>query len=165
MSPIESALVKAAVSGAAIALVLFKTKHLSREDMGLVRPTRLPLTLGIMLLYFGWMLGTNALLGWRGPWDWTPWLAAPLLASILRVLAVGLLGPIASALLLFFGGLMTFPDVWAALLPPAIFVGLHLVEANFVTPLIVGKRLTIVRFRMVVHPARKKKMTSSAKNS
>ena len=33
------------------------------------------------------------------------------------------LGPIASALLLFFGGLMTFPDVWAALLPPAIFIG------------------------------------------
>jgi predicted PurR-regulated permease PerM len=33
--------------------------------------------------------------------------------------------------------------VWAALLPPAIFVGLHMVEANFVTPMIVGKRLTI----------------------
>jgi membrane protease YdiL (CAAX protease family) len=99
MTPIESALVKAAVAGAAIVLVLFKTKHLSREDIGLVRPTRLPLTLGIMLLYFGWMLGTNALLGWRGPWDWTPWLAAPLLASILRVLAVGFLGPIAEELI------------------------------------------------------------------
>jgi len=91
MTPIESALVKAAVAGAAIALVLFKTKHLSRADMGLVRPVRLPLTFGIMLLYFGWMLGTNALLGWRGPWDWTPWLAAPLLA--------GFLGPIAEELI------------------------------------------------------------------
>ena len=38
---------------------------------------------------------------------------------------------------------MVFPDVWAALLPPFIFVGLHMVEANFITPLIVGKRLTI----------------------
>lgn len=53
------------------------------------------------------------------------------------------LGPIVSALLLFVGGLMVFPDVWAALLPPFIFVGLHMVEANFITPLIVGKRLTI----------------------
>ena len=47
------------------------------------------------------------------------------------------------ALLLFFGGLMTFPDAWAALLPPAIFISLHLVEANLITPMIVGKRLTI----------------------
>jgi membrane protease YdiL (CAAX protease family) len=99
MSPIESALVKVAVSGAAIALVLFKSRHMAREEVGLVRPARLPLTLGIMLLYVGWMLGTNALMGWRGPWDWTPWLAAPLLASILRVLAVGILGPIAEELI------------------------------------------------------------------
>jgi predicted PurR-regulated permease PerM len=53
------------------------------------------------------------------------------------------LGPIASAVLLFFGGLMTFPDAWAALLPPAIFISLHLIEANLVTPMIVGKKLTI----------------------
>ena len=53
------------------------------------------------------------------------------------------LGPIASALLLFLGGLMTFPDVWGALLPPAAFISLHLVEANFFTPMVVGHRLTI----------------------
>ena len=38
---------------------------------------------------------------------------------------------------------MTFPDAWAAMLPPAIFIGLHMVEANVITPMIVGKRLTI----------------------
>src|SRR6478672_12384526 len=32
------------------------------------------------------------------------------------------LGPIVCALLLFVGGLMTFPDVWGALAPPAIFI-------------------------------------------
>jgi predicted PurR-regulated permease PerM len=53
------------------------------------------------------------------------------------------LGPIVCALLLFFGALMTFPDVWAALLPPAAFIGFHLVEANFFTPMVVGHRLTI----------------------
>jgi predicted PurR-regulated permease PerM len=53
------------------------------------------------------------------------------------------LGPIASALLLGVGGLMTFPDAWQALLPPAIFIGLHMVEANVITPLIVGKRVKI----------------------
>jgi predicted PurR-regulated permease PerM len=53
------------------------------------------------------------------------------------------LGPIVCALLLFVGGLMTYPDIWGALLPPAAFIGFHLVEANFFTPMVVGHRLTI----------------------
>jgi predicted PurR-regulated permease PerM len=53
------------------------------------------------------------------------------------------LGPIVCALLLFVGGLMTYPDVWGALLPPAVFISFHLVEANFFTPMVVGHRLTI----------------------
>src|SRR5258708_23007996 len=38
---------------------------------------------------------------------------------------------------------MTFPDIWGALAPPAIFISFHLVEANFFTPMVVGHRLTI----------------------
>ena len=53
------------------------------------------------------------------------------------------LGPIVCALLLFLGGLMTYPDAWHALAPPAAFVCFHLVEANFFTPMVVGHRLTI----------------------
>jgi len=53
------------------------------------------------------------------------------------------LGPIASALLLAVGGLMLFPDPWYAMLPSLAFVGVHLVEANIVTPTVVGRRLTI----------------------
>jgi predicted PurR-regulated permease PerM len=60
------------------------------------------------------------------------------------------LGPIASALLLFLGGLMTYPDVWSALLPPAAFVSLHLVEANLFTPVVVGKKLTISPLAILV---------------
>ncbi|HEY8593331.1 MAG TPA: AI-2E family transporter [Sphingomicrobium sp.] len=60
------------------------------------------------------------------------------------------LGPIVAALLLFMGGLMTFGDIWGALVPPAIFIGLHLVEANFFTPLIVGHRLTISPLSILV---------------
>jgi predicted PurR-regulated permease PerM len=60
------------------------------------------------------------------------------------------LGPIVAALLLFVGGLMTFPDVWGALLPPAVFVGFHLVEANFFTPMVVGHRLTISPLSILV---------------
>jgi predicted PurR-regulated permease PerM len=53
------------------------------------------------------------------------------------------LGPIVCALLLFAGGLMTYPDIWGALLPPAAFISFHLIEANFFTPMVVGHRLTI----------------------
>ena len=53
------------------------------------------------------------------------------------------LGPIASALLLGLGGLMTFEDPWYALLPALSFIVIHLIEANFVTPTVVGHRLTI----------------------
>ena len=60
------------------------------------------------------------------------------------------LGPIASALVLFLGGLMIYPDVWTALMPPAAFVSLHLIEANFLTPMVVGKRLTISPLAILV---------------
>jgi predicted PurR-regulated permease PerM len=53
------------------------------------------------------------------------------------------LGPIVCALLLFVGGLMTYPDIWGALAPPAAFISFHLIEANFFTPMVVGHRLTI----------------------
>ena len=53
------------------------------------------------------------------------------------------LGPIVAAVLLGLGGLMTFDAVGVALLPALIFVGVHLVEANLVTPLVLGRRLTI----------------------
>jgi predicted PurR-regulated permease PerM len=60
------------------------------------------------------------------------------------------LGPIVCSLLLFLGGLMTYPDVWGALLPPAIFISFHLIEANFFTPMVVGHRLTISPLSILV---------------
>jgi len=53
------------------------------------------------------------------------------------------LRPIAAALLLALGGLMTFTDPWYAIVPAAMFVALHLIEANMLTPMMVGRRLTI----------------------
>ena len=60
------------------------------------------------------------------------------------------LGPIVCALLLFLGGLMTYPDVWGALLPPTAFISFHLIEANFFTPMVVGHRLTISPLSILV---------------
>jgi predicted PurR-regulated permease PerM len=60
------------------------------------------------------------------------------------------LGPIVCALLLFFGALMTYPDIWGAMAPPAAFICFHLVEANFFTPMVVGHRLTISPLAILV---------------
>ena len=53
------------------------------------------------------------------------------------------LGPIGSTLLLALGGLIVFNDPWVAMLPALSFVVLHLLEANLITPSIIGRRLTI----------------------
>lgn len=52
-------------------------------------------------------------------------------------------GPVVAAALLALGGLMTFDDLWWAMLPAVIMTGAHLIEANAITPLVVGHRLTI----------------------
>ena len=98
--------------------------------------TLINVTLGALTAAMLWQLGMDSPIMWGG------------IVAVLNFIPY--LGPIGSAMLLFFGGLMTFPDVWAALIPPMIFVGLHMVEANFVTPMIVGKRLTITPLAILV---------------
>ena len=91
--------------------------------------TVINVTLGALTALILWGLGMDSPVMWGG------------IVAVSNYIPY--LGPIVSALLLFVGGLMTFPDVWAAMLPPAIFIGLHMVEANAITPMIVGKKLTI----------------------
>ncbi len=98
MSSIGSAALKVAIAGGAVRIVLLKTRSLPREQMGFVRPP-LGVTLLFILAYLGWMLGTDAVIHWRGPWDWQPWIEAPLAASAMRVLAVCFLGPAAEELI------------------------------------------------------------------
>jgi predicted PurR-regulated permease PerM len=91
--------------------------------------TLINIGLGALTATMLWWLGMPSPVMWGG------------IVAVLNYIPY--LGPIASALLLFLGGLMTFPDVWGALMPPAAFVSLHLIEANLFTPLVVGHRLTI----------------------
>ena len=98
--------------------------------------TLINVTLGALTALVLWQLGMDSPIMWGG------------IVAVLNYIPY--LGPIGSVMLLFFGGLMTFPDVWSALFPPLIFTGLHLVEANFITPMIVGKRLTISPLAILV---------------
>ena len=86
-------------------------------------------TLGAVVALFLWMIDMPTPLMWGG------------IVAVLNYIPY--LGPIAAALLLGLGGLMAFPDPWYALLPAVGFAALHLLEANLITPSIVGRRLTI----------------------
>lgn len=50
-------------------------------------------------------------------------------------------GPIVAAILLGLGGLMSFDTMGWALLPALIMIVAHLIEANILTPLVLGERL------------------------
>ncbi|MBB3763902.1 AI-2E family transporter [Sphingomicrobium lutaoense] len=87
------------------------------------------LSLGAVTALVLWALGMDSPVMWGG------------IVAVLNFIPY--LGPIAASILLGLGGLVTFVDPWAALLPPLIFIGLHTVEANLITPLLVGKRVHI----------------------
>ena len=53
------------------------------------------------------------------------------------------IGPAAVVLILFGVGLIQFPTLTHALVAPAFFIGLSTLEGNFITPTIVGRRLTL----------------------
>ncbi|WP_033074840.1 AI-2E family transporter [Sphingopyxis sp. MWB1] len=85
--------------------------------------------LGLVVALLLWALGMPSPFMWGG------------IVSICNF--VPYLGPIVASVLLGLGGLMTFDVVGLALLPAIIFIGVHTIEANLITPLVLGKRLTI----------------------
>lgn len=91
--------------------------------------TMVNIGMGLVVALVLWLIGMPTPLMWGG------------IAAVLNYIPY--LGPIASALLLALGGLMTFRDLGYALLPAICFIGVHLVESNLVTPAVVGRRLTI----------------------
>ena len=52
-------------------------------------------------------------------------------------------GPVAGVLVLGTVGLLSFDTLWKGLLPPAWYLGLHLLEANLLTPVLLGRRFTL----------------------
>jgi predicted PurR-regulated permease PerM len=52
-------------------------------------------------------------------------------------------GPVAGVIVLGTLGLLTFDTLWKGLLPPAWYLLLHLLEANLITPVLLGRRFTL----------------------
>ncbi len=87
------------------------------------------LALGLVIVLCLWVMDMPFPLMWGG------------IVALLNY--VPYFGPIGAVALLALGGLMTFNDLWVALIPAVIMIAAHLLEANVITPLIVGSRLTI----------------------
>jgi predicted PurR-regulated permease PerM len=85
--------------------------------------------LGLIVAAGLWAIGMPSPLMWGG------------IVTILNYIPY--LGPIFAAALLTLGGLMSFTDIWWAFTPAVIMIGLHLVEANAITPMLVGRRVKI----------------------
>ncbi|WP_425262551.1 AI-2E family transporter [Sphingobium cyanobacteriorum] len=85
--------------------------------------------LGLAVAVALWLIGMPSPLMWGG------------IVALLNF--VPYFGPMLAAVLLGLGGLMVFDDVYVALLPAGLQVGFHLVEANVITPMLLGRRLTM----------------------
>jgi predicted PurR-regulated permease PerM len=69
----------------------------------------------------------------------------PLLWGVLAGLLnfIPYFGPITGVVVLLIAGFITFESPWRALAPALIYFALHATESNIVTPMILGRRLTL----------------------
>jgi predicted PurR-regulated permease PerM len=63
---------------------------------------------------------------------------------------VPILGSLFGVAILFLAGLLTFDTIWQALLSAGIYLGIHFVEAETVTPMLLARRFTLNPVLVVV---------------
>jgi predicted PurR-regulated permease PerM len=56
---------------------------------------------------------------------------------------IPILGPLFGTGIFLLAGMLTFDSLWWALLPPALYFGIHLVEGEALTPMLLARRFTL----------------------
>jgi predicted PurR-regulated permease PerM len=76
---------------------------------------------------------------------WLLGLPDPLLFGTLAFLLnyIPILGPLSGVVIFFFVGLFTFPSIWQAFIPAAIYLGIHILEGETLTPMLLARRFTL----------------------
>jgi predicted PurR-regulated permease PerM len=99
------------------------------ENLGgyLIVVTAINLSLGVVTAAAAWAMGLPSPLIWGA------------LAFVLNYIPY--VGPAVMDVLLFVIGLVTFPTLVGALIPPAVFIGITIIEGQFLTPAIVGRQV------------------------
>jgi len=100
--------------------------------------SRYMLTVSLINLALGFANGVALWLIGFDPYEAAFWGAATALLNFAPYV-----GPTIGAMALTLAGLMEFDSLGHAMLAPGLFLILHLIESQFVTPLILGKRMSI----------------------
>jgi predicted PurR-regulated permease PerM len=56
---------------------------------------------------------------------------------------IPILGPLFGIGIFLLAGMLSFDTLWGALLPPALYLGIHLVEGETLTPMLLARRFTL----------------------
>ena len=56
---------------------------------------------------------------------------------------VPILGPLFGTIIFLLAGMLSFDSLWWALLPPALYFGIHLAEGETLTPMLLARRFTL----------------------
>lgn len=56
---------------------------------------------------------------------------------------VPILGPLFGTVIFLLAGMLSFDSLWWALVPPALYFGIHLVEGETLTPMLLARRFTL----------------------
>jgi len=76
---------------------------------------------------------------------WLTGLGDPILWGTIAFLLnyVPILGPASAVVIFLLAGLLTIDTLWQALLPAVLYFGIHLVEGEMITPMLLAKRFTL----------------------
>jgi len=76
---------------------------------------------------------------------WLTGLGDPILWGTVAFLLnyVPVLGPASAVVIFLLAGLLTIETIWQALLPGVLYFGIHLVEGEMITPMLLAKRFTL----------------------
>ena len=88
----------------------------------------------------------NALVGLlTGFAVWLLGMSDPVLFGTISFLLnyVPILGPLTGVVIFFFAGLFSFPTAFQALFPAGIYLGIHILEGEIVTPMLLARRFTL----------------------
>jgi predicted PurR-regulated permease PerM len=83
-------------------------------------------------------IGTAMVMWFTGIGDPILWGAVAFLLNF-----VPILGPILGVVIFVLVGLLTSDTLWQALLPAGLYIGIHLIEGQLITPMLLARRFII----------------------
>jgi predicted PurR-regulated permease PerM len=76
---------------------------------------------------------------------WLLGMPDPLLFGTLAFLLnyIPIIGPLTGMTVFFFVGVFTFSTIWRALIPPGVYLAIHVLEGETITPMLLARRFTL----------------------